>query len=236
MIAYISVFTSAIAGMLLTIVSLSQRFPSALTLLYKSVATWCLIFFSGAGSVLFTKIMEAIGTKVIEQPTLNMILLGILGAGIFAGVVSRVSISGPLQQDTVKHLQTIRDMAFAFLEDRISRKVLQLVEERIRNLTIDVDPDLIVEEASRLIGGPSELDADEKQCIRVHFDELATAGDYAEIVRVLLKHYDVDFVVKQLFDAAEARKTFTLPLTRPPYPEGSDNIASETDTDKTSGT
>jgi hypothetical protein len=191
-------FTIPIAsGAFLSVIGLARKYQTARRYAYSSLAAWAYIIFSCVGALLIALILHAIGTRVIENEPLNCVLQGILSSGLFLGIISRISLPETNSEVTAQ-LKTIRDFIYEFLDDSIARQVMQSVESKIKPFSKQADKDRLLEEASRLIGGPPQLTAEQKSALIIEFDELASHGDFVSIVRILIRYYEVDYVVREL--------------------------------------
>lgn len=186
------------SGASLSAIGLAKKYPTVKRYVYTSWSAWLYILVSAAGALLITVTTRALGTRVIEHETLNCIFQSLLGAGIFVGIITRWSIPGDSKNEVGAQLITIRDYLYEFLDASIARRVMQEVESAIKDLGKNVGNDYLLKEATRLIGGPPQLTTEQKDKIRLKFDEYATVGDYSSIIRTLIVYYDVDYIIKEL--------------------------------------
>jgi len=196
-IGILSYAVPIIAGACLAAIGLAKKYPTAKRYVYSSPSSWMYIVLASGGALMIRLTMRAVGTRLIQNDLLDCIFQGLLGSGLFLGIISRVSFQ-EINSEVGSQLKTIRDFIYEFLDDSIARRVMQRVESKIKAFGRRVDKDRLLEEASRLIGGPSKLTAEQKQELVIKFDELASRGDYVSIVRILIEYYEVDYIIDEL--------------------------------------
>jgi len=197
---YLYVIAPLVSGAFFSFVGLARQYPTTLKYVFK--AWWATIFYlllSSGGALVVTLVMRKVGTQVVDIVLLNDVLMGILGAGSFLGIISKVTISKSVDKELGSQLKTLRDYVYEFLEGKISRQVMQIVESKIRTVTQrPIDKDRFLKEANRLLGG-TKLSQDQKGKMRIQFDEwVHKEGDYGSVIRELIKDYEVDYVIREL--------------------------------------
>src|SRR5260370_35914466 len=118
-------------GAFLAVVGLVSKYPKEMKYVYRSLSTWVYILLSSSGSLLFTIVMEVIGTKAVGNALLNSIVLGIIGPAVFLGVVSRLPPPLSTDNEVERQIKTLRDYVYDILDKSISRKTTQVVELKI---------------------------------------------------------------------------------------------------------
>lgn len=208
-IARLNILIPLAAGALLASIGLAKKYPTAIRYVSRSLSAWAYVVLSAAGAVLVTALMRAMGTTIIQHGMLNCILEGLLGAALFLGIISRLSLPGASGDQLEPGLKTIKDYIYDFLDDSIARRIMQIVESRIKKFGKTVDKDQLLAEASRLIGGPDKLSAEQKKDLRIRFDEYASKGDYVPIIRILIKYYELDYILEELSGCIQEPETIT---------------------------
>lgn len=197
-IEYLEFVVPAVTGTALAMIGLAKKYPTVFRYVSTSWSAWAYVLLSAGGSVLVTVSMRAIGTRLMYHGVINCISEGVLGSALFLGIMSKVSISKASTDEVESSATTIKEYIFEFLDDSIARRVMQRVEARIKGFGKSINEELFLKEASRLIGGPEKLTAEQKQDLRIRFDEYASRGDYATIVRTLIMYYEVEYVMDEL--------------------------------------
>jgi len=207
------------AGALLALIGLAKKYPTSLRYVSMSWCAWAYIVVSAVGALLMSVLMRAMGTQIIQHGMLNCIFQGLIGAALFLGIISRVSLRSVATDEVDPAIRTIRDFIYEFLDETIARRVMQSVESQIKKFGKRVDRDSFLGEASRLIGGPDLLSAEQKQDLRIKFDEYASRGDYVQIVRVLITYYEVDYVMRELSECVTRADNDPVNLHNPNQPQ-----------------
>lgn len=189
--------TPVVTGASLAAIGLAKKYPTVVKYVYSYWVAWVYLIFSALGGLLVTLTMGAVGARVIQNELLNHVFQGLLGAGLFLGIISRVSISQS-ENEVGAQLKTIRDAIYEFLDDALARRVMQNVESRIKAFGKEIDSARLLSESTRLVGGITKLNAEQQLEQKVRFDDYASRGDYVSIVRVLIAYYEVDYVVGEL--------------------------------------
>ncbi|MDM8540305.1 hypothetical protein QUF90_04390 [Desulfococcaceae bacterium HSG9] len=123
--------------------------------------------------------------------------------------MSRVSVTNDSKSDEVtevtSQLITIRDYIYEYLEEAIERENMQNVESELNELVKNIDPDIILEVASRLIGGNPKLKSGDKKKAIIQFDKDADLKEYMEILRKLIYDYnlDISYVTREMKKAEQ---------------------------------
>jgi len=185
-------------GFFLALVGLVNKYSTKMKYVYRSVSTWVYLLLASAGSLLFTTVIEVIGARLVENALLNSIVLGIIGPTVFLGVVSRLPPPLSSSNEIETQLKTLYDYVFNILDASISRKTTQTIELKIRDAGKDADLDSFLREVDSMLDAVSSLTGEQKDALRIEFDKTATRGEYAPIIRELIKYYDVDYIIKRL--------------------------------------
>jgi len=188
-----------VTGAVLAGLGVARKYPTAKHYVFTSVPVWFYIAFCGWGSVLFLWIMKVCGTRIVNDGRLNEILAGLLAGASFLGLISRVPLTRSHGNDAVAQLKTLHAYVYEFLDDSLSRRVTQLVEIRIKRFPKPQDRDGFLNEVSQHIE-MLDLSHQQKTKLRLRFDEHAGRGDYRSIIRELIKHYDVEYVILMFGD------------------------------------
>lgn len=196
------------SGGFFTVFGLYRKYPTEMKYIYHLFPTWLYILLSAGGSLGFTLYIASKGTQVMGgSPVLNVIFFGIVTPPVFLGVVSRVSVSSSSANGTGKQLKTLQELVYTTLEDAISRKKMQTIELKIRDAATSANPQSFLEEASNLLDALPKLTPEQKKKVKAQFDRAYIRGDYASIIRELIKHCEVDFVVEWFSPEAQLNRS-----------------------------
>lgn len=206
LITILTYATPCVSGVLLSIFGLYRKYPTEMKYIYRLFPTWIYISLSAAGSLGFTLYLASKGTQVVGDPILNAIIFGIVSPAVFLGVASRFSVSSPSTTGTGKQLKTLQEYVYTTLEDAITRKKMQTVELKIRDAATSANPQSFLEEASNLLDALPKLTPADKKKIKAQFDRANMRGDYAFIIRELIKHCEVDFVIEWFSPEAQLKR------------------------------
>lgn len=188
-------------GFVLAGLSVARKYPTAKHYVFTSVSVWFYITICGLGSVLFSWIMKVSGTRIVNDAFLDGILSGLFAGGAFLGVVSRVSLTRSAGNDPTAQLKTLHAYIYEFLDDSLSRRITQLIEIRIKRFPKPIDRDGFLNEVGQHIE-MLDLSAQQKTKLKLRFDEYAGRGDYRSIIRELIRHYDVEYIILMFSDPA----------------------------------
>lgn len=200
----------SVAGALLAVFGLYRKYPTEMKYIYVLLPTWIYILFASLGSLIFTIYIASKGTQVVGDPVLNAIIFGIVSPAAFLGVASRFSVPSHSVTDTGKQLQTLQELVHTTLEDAISRKKMQAVELKIRDAAKSANPQSFLEEASNLLDALPNLTPADKKKVKAQFDRANMRGDYAPIIRELIKHCEVDFVIEWFSPEAQLKRASSI--------------------------
>ena len=191
--------TAGSAGVVLGAVMLCGRYPTSLRYPFSTLASWGFLAFAGAGSALLAATMRQAGTQIVQQGSLDCILTGLVGAGAFLGIIKRTPVSRSAERRRRGQWASVFDYILAFLEKRIAMKVRQHVESRIGQMIGDVEAIVLLEFAVRLVDGFASANRKQKMAMKVQLDRCKCRGDYAEIIRLVLRmEYEIEWVTVEL--------------------------------------
>ena len=206
LITILTYATPCASGVLLAIFGLYRKYPTEMKYIYRLFPTWIYISLSAAGSLGFTLYLASKGTQVVGDPVLNAIIFGIVSPAVFLGVASRFSVSSSSPTGAGKQLKTLQEYIYTTLEDAITRKKMQTVELKIRDAATSANPQSFLEEASNLLDALPKVTPTDKKKIKARFDRANLHGDYAFIIRELIKHCEVDFVIEWFSPEAQLKR------------------------------
>lgn len=198
--------TPCASGILLAIFGLYRKYPTEMKYIYRLFPTWIYILLSTVGSLGFTLYIASKGTQIVGDPVLNAIVFGIVSPAVFLGVASRFSVSGSSTTGAGKQLKTLQEYVYTTLEDAITRKKMQIVELKIRDAVTSANPQSFLEEASNLLDALPKLPLADKNKIKAQFDRANMRGDYAFMIRELMRHCEVDFVIEWFSPEAQLKR------------------------------
>jgi len=196
-ISFLYIFTPVISGAILSAIDLAKRYPTVHKYIFTSLSGKMYLLFTSLGSLLISYTMRIIGTQIINNELLNPIFLGLIGSGVFLGIISKVTIHDESSKVT-SQIKPIRDYIYEYLYESIERLEMKITESKIREITDKLDPELIMTEANRLIGGLIKLDNDQKYELKIQFDKYEANKDYDSVIRDLIKNSDVDYIIGSL--------------------------------------
>jgi hypothetical protein len=185
-------------GAFFAIAGLVRKYPTEMKYIYQLVPTWIYILLSSTGSLGFTLFVAYKGARVVDDPIANSFIFGILCPAVFLGIASRVSVFGSSSKGVEKQVKTIQDYIYTILDDAISRKKLQIIELKIKDVGRDTDPDSLLREVARMVDAVTTLTEEQKTKLKLQFDETGFHGEYIPIIRELKKYYEVDYIIKRL--------------------------------------
>ena len=198
LIQILNISVPFVSGAFLAMVGLVNKYPTEMKYVYRSLSTWLYILISAGGSLLFTLLMGAVGARLVDNPLLNSISFGIIGPGVFLGIVSKLPYPKPSTSNIEDQLHTLRDYIYNILDKSISRKTIQIVELKIRDAGRYFDPENLLREVGYMLEPLSELTEKQKDDLLIRFDEHITLEDYGPVIRELKKYYDFDYIIKRL--------------------------------------
>lgn len=144
--------------------------------------------------------MLTIGTKMVQDPILNSILLGLFGAAIFLGIITGIPLSKTDSNDIGAKIYTIRDFMFAYLDKSIETKQMEVSEQKINQIVeyVKDNPSVLETEASRLVDG-MRLEVQQEADLRVSIDiDINDKKDYHSAIRKLIDHSRVDYIIEEM--------------------------------------
>jgi hypothetical protein len=183
----------AISGLILAGVGLYKKFPTDYKIALDCLSGKSYLALSAFGAWLFTSLMRSMGVNIIENSYLNCILMGLLGAGIFLGIISRFAAKN-YDEDLGVQLKTLSDYIYESLEDSIKRQVAQTKQLQIQEFIDLVDKKKLQKNADTLINIIHSLDDKGKQELRVKFDKFYISGDFSSIVLELTNYFNIPFL------------------------------------------
>lgn len=202
---YYSIY-ACLSALILSVIGLYNRFGPRLR---TAILTWAgvgYLFLSIIGATLVTLIMDASGIKMIDDKNLNYILLGLIGAGIFLGILSKIAVDGQ-GEGKLQEIKTLSDYIYEALNDSMTRKVDQETQYELDKLLEDYEmTDFLTPVPGakdgrgiiiQLIDTSSYLAEEKKQELKVHIEEMASLGNYAAIFFELTKS-ETNITMKRL--------------------------------------
>jgi len=108
-VTLLNIVVPLVSGAVLAAFSLAQKHFNAQRYIFAYWPAWVYLIFSSLGSLLMTKVMQTVGTRVLQDDLLNAILQGMLGAAIFLGIVTKVPLAKSSDGDINESIKTIRD-------------------------------------------------------------------------------------------------------------------------------
>jgi hypothetical protein len=188
-----------LAGAFLAGLGVARKYPTVKHYVFTSVSVWFYIIICGLGSVLFSWIMKVSGTRIVNDAVLNEILGGLFAAASFLGIASRISLARSHANDVSAQLKTLHAYIYEVLDDSLSRRITQLIEIRIKRFPKPQDRDGFLNEMGQHIA-MLDITAQQKTKLKLRFDEYAGRSDYRSIIRELIKHYDVEYIIMMFSD------------------------------------
>ena len=197
-----------ISGSSLAFIGLQRKFFTTRRYVFGLWQAWVYVTLSALGSLVMTIALHHIGTEIISHSLINAVLLSLLGSGSFLGIASNFRISGITESDNDENFQTIRDFIYDFLEISIEQKIRQLVQSKLKKFHPNSkynngryfpseEDERFLREVRSLMAGGSIPNNELQKCI-AYFDECVEKGDYVSVIRELLKHYDLDYLLSEL--------------------------------------
>lgn len=140
-INFLYILIPIISGSVLAGVGLYKKFPTDYKIVLNCWSGRFYLMLSSLGAWLFTSIMRSMGTSMIEDTYLNSILMGLLGAGLFLGIISRITAKN-YDEELGVQLKTLSDYIYDSLEDSIQRQVAQTKHIEIQGFIQLIDKEL----------------------------------------------------------------------------------------------
>ena len=189
-----------IAGSSFAAIGLYNKFPTSHKVAYKCWSGMIYLVFSSLGALLFTQIMLAMGTKVMNHAYLNCFIMGLLGAGLFLGIISRISIPQNIDNPVHSELITLSDYIYKALEDSIERYINESKQMEIQKLINEINSEILPSKVNDLINfiNEKELDSDGKQELKIRCDKYYAIGDYNSMIRELTVYFSIQHISKYL--------------------------------------
>jgi len=140
--------------------------------------------------------MLAVGTKIINQDYLNCILMGLLGAGLFLGIISRISMPQSIDNPVPSELRTLSDYIYKALEDSIERHINESKQMEIQKLINGLNSETLPNKINDLINfvNDKDLNADGKQELKIKCDKYYAIGDYNSMIRELTIYFSIQHI------------------------------------------
>ena len=115
-----------------------NRFGPDFTKALNSYSGIFYLILSASGALLFAQIMKALGVNLINSLLLNCVIIGLIGAGLFLGLLSRIAVNGQLDEQFA-NIRTLSDYIYNALNDSMNRKVDRVKRGEILKILADYD-------------------------------------------------------------------------------------------------
>jgi hypothetical protein len=191
-------------GMIFSLIGIHKRFHYAYKYVITMFSTWCYIILSAGSAYIFVEIMRYNGVQMISQTTLNSVLTGIIGPAFFLGIVSKLTDSESNSTQNLSQLKLIRDYFLKYFEELISKKIFKIINKKISDIDPAKKKKKFLKTAISLINAETNLNEKQKRKYITDFDRNAKdKGDYASIIRTLIKFNDIDYIIDYFKNSAQ---------------------------------
>ncbi|AFY68342.1 hypothetical protein Pse7367_0021 [Thalassoporum mexicanum PCC 7367] len=213
-----------IFGALLSLIGIQKKYLATTKYILNLWQVWIYLALSAFGSLLVTSTLRYVGTTVIGHSELDCIFMSLIGAGSFIGIITQIPIPGSDNNDISKQLKTIRDFVYEFFDASIEQKVRQIIQTKLKSFNLgrqfsvdgeylkDEKDNSFLREVSRLLRGTNLPEGTIRDWEREFDIYVAVRGDYASVIKVLVKYYDLDYLLYELSDFLEETPASNEPV------------------------
>lgn len=188
-----------IFGAILSIVIVYNKHRTTLFRVLGSIAGLLYLILSGFGTLLTTQTMKAVGVNIVSNhEILNCILMSLVGAGLFLGVLSNfpsnIQIGGQFSE-----IKTLGDFIYNALDDYMDREIDRDGRKKLLDFLAKYDPKLVcyplpnsddgLSLINKFINFNSFLDKNAKDDLRFRIDGYVSKGD---LLRAIFELTDSD--------------------------------------------